>query len=470
MKDTERNENPINPTVLHILRATGKLILLAVVLFAASSTVTFCLGLFADGNHVVQLPGQESPIVSVQRIAEVEEPVVIDPSQVVEIARADFAIAGDIMLHMPIVRTNQTSDGYNFDQAFSHLKSYISRADYSVVNLETTLSGTDGGLEYTGAPNFNSPDAIALSAKNAGFDMLLTGNEHCYDYRSAGLKRTLSVLKGNHLATLGTLESKEESRHVITSVGGVSVGMVCYTAAEINDSDNTIKLNGQTTDSAAAGLINAFDYGKLSQFYTEIEGEIATMRTGGADAIVVYIHWGDEYNLNVSDEQKAIAQKLCDLGVDVIAGSHPHVVQPIDLLTSSVDTNHKTLCLYSAGSFLSNLRVDTTPMSTGHCEDSVVLNFTLTKYSDGTVRIHSVSLLPTWVMVDGTGPTRDFYILPLDQNVADWKSAYSLTDQQLSDAKGSYNRTMAILTPGLNKITSYLSSNNSGLDASMGVG
>ena len=300
--------------------------------------------------------------------------------------------------------------------------------------------------------------------------MLLTGNDHCYDYGTSGLKRTLSVLKGYSLATLGTLESKEESRYVIMSVGGVNVGMLSYTAADIDDSGSSVKLNDLSTDSAAAGLINAFDYDTLSQFYTELEGQIATMRISGADAIVVYIHWGDEYSLSVNDKQRAIAQKLCDLGVDVIVGSNPHVVQPIDLLTSSVNAAHKTVCLYSAGSFLSNLRIDTTPLSTSHCEDSAVLNFTLTKYSDGTVRISAVSLMPTWVMVDGTGPTRDFYVLPLDQSVADWKSAYSLTDQQFSDAKSSYNRTMEIVTSGLNKVAAYLADENAGLDPSLGVG
>lgn len=469
MKNTDRYDTPISPAVYHMLRAIGTLILLAVVLFSATSAVTFCLGLFADGNHVVQLPGQDSPIVSLQQIVKEEEPVAVDPGQVVEIARAEFAVAGDIMLHMPIVRTNQTSDGYNFDEVLAHVKSYISGADYAVVNLDTTLSGTDGGREYSGSPNFNSPDAIALSAKNAGFDMLLTGNEHCYDYGTTGLKRTLSVLKSFNLGTLGTIEGAEETRYVIKNVGGVNVGMLCYTFSDIDDSGK-VTVNTQTTDSAAAGLINAFDYSKLSQFYTEVEGQIATMRTGGADAVVVYIHWGDEYNLNVSDKQKAIAQKLCDLGVDVIAGSHPHVVQPIDLLTSSVDPSHKTVCLYSAGSFLTNLRIDTTPISTSHCEDSAIFNFTLTKYSDGTVRLSAVSLLPTWVMVDGTGPSRDFFVLPLDQSNTDWAGSFGLTSEQLSDAKNSASRTMAIVTPGLNKIAAYLSEENGALDPSLGVG
>ena len=469
MKDIQRDETNISPVVYHTVRIVAGLLALLLIFFTGKAAITFCLGLFADGNHVVQLPGQDSPIVSLNEIPKPAEPVYIDPSEVVEIARADFAVAGDVMLHMPIVRTNQTSDGYNFDDIFTYVKPYLTGADYAVANLETTLSGTDGGKEYTGFPNFNSPDAIALSAKNVGFDMLLTGNNHCYDYGTAGLKRTLSVVKSYNLATLGTLETKEETRHVITNVGGIKVGMACYTFADI-DSNGNVTVNDLTTDSAAAGLINAFDYDKLSQFYTEVEGEIAAMRANGADAIVLYMHWGDDYSTSASDKQKAIAQKLCDLGVDVIAGSHPHVVQPVDLLTSSVDPNHKTVCAYSMGNFLSNQRADNIGLTSGHSEDGLLFSFTVTKYNDGSIRVSAVKLLPTWVLIRGSGDTRDFFILPLDQTVTDWESAFDLSADQLSNAKNSYNRTMALITPGLNKISAYLNEQNSTLDPSLGLG
>ena len=165
-----------------------------------------------------------------------------------------------------------------------------------------------------------------------------------------------------------------------------------------------------------------------------------------------------------------MAQKLCDLGVDVIAGSHPHVIQPIDLLTSSVDPEHKTICLYSMGNFLSNQRADNIGLTTGHSEDGVLFTFALTKYNDGSVRVSAVNLLPTWVLVQGSDNNRDFYILPLNQTVTDWKSAYNLSDDELSGAKNSYNRTMALVTPGLNKVVSYLSEKNAVLDPNLGVG
>ena len=194
------------------------------------------------------------------------------------------------------------------------------------------------------------------------------------------------------------------------------------------------------------------------------------MRSAGAESTGVYLHWGDEYSTHVSDTQRAMAQKLCDLGVDVIVGSHPHVVQPIDLLTASNDPAHKTQEIYSTGTLLSNLRSDKADIPTGHSEDGMVVRFTLAKYNDDSVRIVSVGLLPTWVVVHGEGEERDFCILPLDSQIPDWQTAYGLSPNQLSGAKASYNRTMALVTEGLNKVTDYFSARSAGLDPSVGVG
>lgn len=464
----DKRDFEISRETYRAIRLVAIILALVLIFFTGRAAITFCLGLFADGDYIVKMPGQESPIVSLSDISKPTEPIYIDPSEVVEITRADFTVVGDVMMHMPIVRTNQTADGYHFDDIFAYVKPYIASADFAVANLETTLAGTEG-KEYTGFPYFNSPDAIALSAKNTGFDMLLTGNNHSYDYGTSGLKRTLNVLKSYKLDTLGTVENKEETRHVIKSIGGVKVGMANYTFADI-DENGYVTMNDQTTESAALGLINVFDYDKLSIFYTEIEGEIATMKANGADAIVVFLHWGDDYSNKASEKQKEIAQKLCDLGVDVIAGSHSHAVQPIELLTSSANPAHKTVCMYSMGNFLSNQRADNIGQTTGHCEDGILFNFTLSKYNDGTTRLSEVSLMPTWVLVRGKDDNRDFEILPLDQTITNWGSAYSLSTEQQSAARNSYNRTMEIVTPGLNEVISYLAEKNSFLNPSLGVG
>ena len=442
--------------------------MIVLLVLSGKAAITFCLSLFADGDYVVKLPGQDSPVVYVNEFVDATEPVHIDPGEVVEVTRTQITVAGDILPHMPIVRTNKTDNGYDFTDVFTYIKSYVISSDYAVANLETTFAGT-AGKEYAGAPDFNSPDAIAEGARITGFDMLLTANEQCFNYGTAGLTRTLSVLKDQNLTTLGTTETKDEPRHTVKNIGGIKVGMAAYTFADIG-TDSKVTLNNHTASGADAALISAFDYDNLSAFYQEIEYEISAMRAKGAETIMLYLHWGDEYSTSVSDKQRAIAQKLCDLGVDIIVGSHPHVVQPVDLLTSSADASHKMVCLYSTGTLLSNLRSDVINQPSGHTEDGMLFTFTLAKYSDGNVRISAVKVLPTWVVVRGTGEGRDFHVLPLDQGNGNWKGSFDLNDTQLEDARKSFNRTMDLVNPGLGKILAYLSEKNATLDPSLGVG
>jgi poly-gamma-glutamate capsule biosynthesis protein CapA/YwtB (metallophosphatase superfamily) len=100
------------------------------------------------------------------------------------------------------------------------------------------------------------------------------------------------------------------------------------------------------------------------------------------------MHWGEEYQLEPTDYQKKIAQKLCDMGVDVIVGGHPHVIEPVDLLTSTQDENQKTLIIYSTGNAVSNQRIREMRMKTGHTEDGILFHFTLAKYIDGREQTH----------------------------------------------------------------------------------
>lgn len=459
----KRKRKHIHP----LIKGIFSLAVIALILYLSTFAVKFCMSLFMEGDYIVQVPGQESPVVS-QTLREDEEAATpTDPGVIMEVSRSTVLATGDLMAHLPIVRSGETGSSYNFDYIYSYVKPYVSAADYAVVNLETTLSGTDG-KEYTGYPKFNSPDAIASGAKSGGFDMVLTANNHCYDYGTAGLKRTLEVVRAAGLDVIGTTEDSQDARYAVKDVGGIKVGMVNYTFGEFDEDSSRPAINGLPTDSAAAGLINAFDYDQLDQFYKEMENNISAMRAAGAEVIVLYIHWGDEYTTKVNSSQTAIAQKMCDLGVDIIAGSHPHVVQPIDLLTSS-DGSHQTVCMYSMGNFLSNQRASNISLTTGHSEDSVLFTFTLVKYSNGQVVVESVDLLPTWVLIRGSGDSRTYHILPLDTAVENWASAYDLSSSQSEDARASYNRTTAIVGEKLTAVQTALAQKKSDLEAALGI-
>ncbi len=427
------------------LRAAFSMLALAAILFLGGYALRFCLGLFVNnGDYIVSLPGQPSPVVQ-QAAKPGDGQASTTPGFIQETSRATITVAGDLMMHMPITDSGKTEDGYNYESIFAYIKDDIAQADYAAVNLETTLAGTEDGRKYTGSPKFNSPDAIAAGAKAAGFDLLLTGNNHCNDTGTYGLKRTLEVLKAQQLDTLGTAATAEEAKYVVKDINGIRVGMICYTFAKIGDNREQPVINDLPTDTSAAGLINAFDYKKLDMFYGEMATHIEGMRQAGAEAIVLFIHWGDSLTGAVNADQTAIAQKMCDLGVDVIAGSHSHVVQPVALLHGTENPSHQTLCIYSLGNFLSNQRADNISLTTGQSEDGVLFSFTLVKFSDGTVMLNDADMLPTWILVRGSGANRKYQVLPLDKDVEDWKTVFDLSDSQAQAAENSYNRTTAAL-------------------------
>jgi poly-gamma-glutamate synthesis protein (capsule biosynthesis protein) len=284
---------------------------------------------------------------------------------------------------------------------------------------------------------------------------MLTANNHCYDYGTAGLLRTLEVVNAAGLETLGTVPQATDETYLVKELNGIKVGMICYTFADIEADRNTPIIDEVQTDSKAAGLINVFDYGNLDMFYAEMENNISSMKAAGAESIVLYIHWGDQFNTTPSNSQKSMAQRLCDLGVNVIVGSHPHVVQPIELLTST-DGTRQTLCAYSLGNFLSNQRADNIALNTGHSEDGLMLRFTLVEYNDGHVYVENAELIPTWVLVRGSDNSKTYHILPLNTAAESWKDSYNLSNTQLENAIKSLTRTNAVVDAGLKTVQSLL--------------
>ena len=368
-----------------------------------------------------------------------------------ETARARLSVTGDVIIHNALLKTATVSKNkYNFDYIYPYFKSYVSASDYAVTNLETTLGGSD----YTGYPVFNTPDSLLDSMTDAGFDMLLTANNHANDTGFKGMSRTAKVLNERKIDFIGTVENESDKRYLVKAVNGIRLGMICYTYEGKPRSEGKKALNGYMNAKSAA-IINTFNSRNLDEFYSELEERLKAMKAEGAEATIVYIHWGEEYQLDPNGSQKKIAQKLCDMGVDVIVGGHPHVVQPMALLTSGTDAAHKTVCIYSIGNSVSNQRKNYMKLSTGHTEDGVFISFTFSKYSDGSVILTDVDVLPTWVNMYFTKSRQIFEIIPLDKSVSDWGQAFSLDKAGVKDANASYKRTMKVVGEGLKASQEY---------------
>ena len=147
------------------------------------------------------------------------------------------------------------------------------------------------------------------------------------------------------------------------------------------------------------------------------------------------------------------------MGIDAIVGSHPHVLEPVDLLQSTTDPGHATVVLYSLGNAVSNKRKEEmTTLTTGETEDGALFSVTFAKYPDGTVCLDAVELIPTWVNMHANNGKTEYNIIPLDVSIAtQWQERFSLTDVQILNAKASLNRTNQIVSQGLEKVQSYLS-------------
>ena len=389
---------------------------------------------------------------------------------VVKEATFTLSATGDILMHEPVFKSGKVSDGYNFDSIFTFFKDYVTAADFSVGNLETTLAGNNNGYKYKGYPRFNCPDEIVDGVINAGFDMLLTANNHAYDTSSTGLHRTVEVVREKGIMNLGTKATSDEANYAIVEQNGIKLGLACYTYETNQDADKKSP-NGLPMKTADIPLMNTFDYTNINLLYSELEESIRQMKEQGVSAVILFIHWGTEYQTKQNTRQSEIAQALCDLGIDVIIGGHPHVVQPVDLLTSTKDENHKTVCLYSMGNAVSNQRRANVSMKTGHTEDGVLFSVTFARYTDGTVILESAKLLPTWVNLAKHPETgsKAYMILPLDDQIEDWQTAFQLSDSGLKNAKASYERTIKIVGEGMTKVNDYLTQNQAATEIAIGV-
>ena len=406
-----------------------------------------------------RVPGKKASVPATEPTEiqdETTEPEPTDPEA--PVSTATVLATGDLLMHKKVIDSGKQEDGsYDFSSIFRYISPIVQQADYAVANLETTQAGTDNGYAYSGNPKFNSPDAIVDAAKDAGFQMLLTANNHSLDTGLVGFKRTVQVVREKGLETLGTYLTADEKKWTVVNVNGINLGMVCYTYSDGFNQSGKPVLNF-VNELSEEGLLNYFTYNHLPEFYEELGTYVKEMKAAGADATILFIHWGTEYRLSADTNQAAMAQALCDLGIDAIVGGHPHVVEPMDLLTSSQDPSHKTVVLYSLGNAVSNQRkeeIQSRP--TGETEDGLLYRLTFGKYADGTVKIDAVDLIPTWVNMNSDSGSRLYPIIPLDPaNMDSWQSSCNLTDSQLLSAKASLNRTNQIIAASLQKVQAGL--------------
>ena len=301
--------------------------------------------------------------------------------------KVSLLFAGDAMQHKSQLDAARVKGGgYDYSKYFNQIKDQIDSADISIVNFETTLPGK----AYTGYPNFGSPDEFAYALKDAGFDVFLTANNHCLDKGKKGVERTIMMLDSMQVKHLGTYVN-EEKKNVLYPMmivkNDIRIGMLNY----------TYDTNGIPIQ--APNIVNLIDK-------KQIVSDIDMLKRMQPDIIVANMHWGEEYKLKPSTEQKALADLLIKNGVRLIIGSHPHVVQPIDIRQNG--DSIENIIVYSLGNFISGMKAVNT-------DGGMIARINISKDDKGNVTIDSCSYSLVWVYKPLENAKLQFQLIPIEK-------------------------------------------------------
>lgn len=242
--------------------------------------------------------------------------------------------AGDLMQHITQIHAAKTKDGYDYSTYFKYIKDEIQKADLAIANLEVTL----GGKPYTGYPTFSAPDEYLFAIKDAGFDVLITANNHILDKGKKGLERTTLMLDSFQIYHAGSYSDSLErvQRYpLLIEKNGFRISFLNYTYGT----------NG--LEPTKPNIVNYMNKETMAK-------DILTSKSQQPDVIIACMHWGDEYVSLPNKEQKEWADWLFSQGVTHIIGSHPHVVQPLEMRIDSI-TGNQNILVYSLGNFISNM-------------------------------------------------------------------------------------------------------------------
>ena len=352
-----------------------------------------------------------------------------------EIKYIDIVSLGNLIIHQSQINGAKNENGYDFSPSFQYIKEMVSEADISLGILEGALAGG----EPTGYPIFNSPDEVIDSLRDTGIDVVNYANNHIYDYDDEGLQRTIEITKEKGLDVLGVKSTEEEKSYLVKEVDGVKIGFASYVfeTAAVNGyktiNSNPVSINSEN-------LINTFNYNDLESFYNRIASEISAMKAEGVEFIIASMHWGEEYNTYTEATQNEIAKKLNELGVDIILGGHPHVIQPYEIICN--ESGHSTFVIYSQGNSLSNQSEQ--EIGVAESEDGIMIKFTLEK-KDGNVSLKEYKIIPTWVYKEEKGDGTYYHkIIPVEDALAN-PEEYGINSDVYARLENSLNRTKSIL-------------------------
>jgi poly-gamma-glutamate capsule biosynthesis protein CapA/YwtB (metallophosphatase superfamily) len=281
---------------------------------------------------------------------------------------------------------NRETHTYSYDDVFSYIKPAISEADIAIANFEVTLAGPP----YKGYPQFSSPAELAVSCRNAGIDYLVTANNHSADRGKNGIISTINKLDSigiPHTGTFLNAACHDSLSPLIIRKNGTSFALLNY----------TFSTNGITVPEPV--IVNMLD--KIL-----ISSDIKKARNEKADVVILFLHWGTEYDTIPSKSQTDLAEFFFSSGVDMVIGSHPHVLQKMVRVRNQV-TGKDGILVYSLGNFISNQRKPKT-------DGGSMVRIELTREGN-EIKITDAGYYLTWVYTPIEKYRKKFFILPCSE-------------------------------------------------------
>lgn len=331
-----------------------------------------------------------------------------------------ISVVGDLMCHSPQYEYARVDkDSFDFRPVFREVKSLLSKSDFTFGNLETVTAGKETG-GYSGYPKFNTPASYIDALADAGFDLLITSNNHSLDRGEVGVIKTIDQINKFNLARTGTFISQEDRDSIrIINLKGIKIAVISYSYGT----------NGNPIPKGKNYLINLINFDLIQK-------DIEQARKKYCDVVIVNYHFGEEYKREPVQSQKEVVDKTISLGADIIIGGHPHVIQPVDFFKTNNASLDTGFVAYSMGNFISNQRKRYT-------DGGMILTLTLSKnINTGVIKLTSVNIIPTWVFKGLIENQIQYLIIP---SIADKNNLLFLDKKDSTDMMRAYADTREIV-------------------------
>lgn len=326
---------------------------------------------------------------------------------------------GDMIFHQPIVKNYRSNDSYDFTAIFNNISSDINEADLAIANFEGSVNSN---RKLSGFPLFNFPKETIHSLKNVGFDLLSTANNHALDTGLDGIAETISHINESGMKNFGTL-AEDGEKGIIVEKNGIKIGLISFTDT----------LNGMDS------LMRGKEY-SVNTFAQDVKSDIQNLKDN-SDIVIVYPHWGNEYQLVPNERQIFLKEMLQESGADIILGSHPHVLQKYEVEDKN---NKKYFTIYSMGNALSNQRVEN--LKKPGVDTGALIKLVIEKDNiSGETKLKEYGVYPTYVNRYRANGKLNYDLVKLEDIIPAGRLSDVTKDDLKAKAEKKYREALKVL-------------------------